>query len=147
MTIRFVFDENLDDRLRLSVARHNARGIDPVDSLVVFWCSRVIWAISHEMGMTNAERRSCSETNCTHFTRNGKPPPRPGAPAHRAAFLPRASQQQLEVNKRYAPVRHVADLPEPTFGVEGSCALRAVIGVESNAVAWPRSGDRLRLLE
>jgi Domain of unknown function (DUF5615) len=35
MTIRFVFDENLDDRLRLAVARHNARGIDPVGTVKV----------------------------------------------------------------------------------------------------------------
>ena len=35
MTIRFLFDENLDDPLRSAVARHNARGIDPIDAVQV----------------------------------------------------------------------------------------------------------------
>jgi hypothetical protein len=35
MSIRFLFDENLDDPLRSAVARHNARGIDPIDAVQV----------------------------------------------------------------------------------------------------------------
>jgi hypothetical protein len=35
MTIRFLFDENVDDRLRLAVLRHNARGVDPIDAVQV----------------------------------------------------------------------------------------------------------------
>ena len=31
----FVFDESLDDRLRLAVERHNARGVDPIDMVQV----------------------------------------------------------------------------------------------------------------
>jgi len=35
MSIRFLFDENLDDPPRSAVARHNARGIDPIDAVQV----------------------------------------------------------------------------------------------------------------
>jgi Domain of unknown function (DUF5615) len=31
MSIKFLFDENLEDRLRLAVTRHNLRGIDLID--------------------------------------------------------------------------------------------------------------------
>ena len=33
--MRFLFDENLDDPLRSAIARHNARGIDPIDAVQV----------------------------------------------------------------------------------------------------------------
>src|SRR5207237_8958250 len=35
MSIRFLFDENLDDPLRSAVAHHNARGGDPIDTVQV----------------------------------------------------------------------------------------------------------------
>jgi hypothetical protein len=35
MTICFLFDENRDHPLRSAVARHNARGIDPIDAVQV----------------------------------------------------------------------------------------------------------------
>ena len=35
MSIKFLFDENLEDRLRLAVTRHNLRGIDPIDVVLI----------------------------------------------------------------------------------------------------------------
>jgi hypothetical protein len=35
MSIMFLFDENLEDRLRLAVMRHTLRGIDPIDVVSV----------------------------------------------------------------------------------------------------------------
>jgi len=35
MSIKFLFDENLEDPLRLAVTRHNLRGIDPIDVISI----------------------------------------------------------------------------------------------------------------
>jgi hypothetical protein len=35
MTIRFLFDENVPDPLLSAVARHNLRGVDPIDAIQV----------------------------------------------------------------------------------------------------------------